>query len=224
MDEIKNEIAEQKSVNKKSLTLAVVKRILENKEAKQQMILLFEKKPTAIKEEIKQFLDQVNLQLNPSVSPEQVLQETNAQPKQVFQPEETTQPELITQAEPIAHPEQITFKEERVHFAKLYARTYVVAAHIYLEINNNEPHYDALIRDLPALKEFITAKFKVSKIGGTIDDMKDFSYKVILSGKNNGNAKGQLKPVFIQIVKNPAIFGADVSAFAENVLKDNSTS
>jgi len=60
-DEIKNEVAEQKSVNKKSLTLAVVKRILENKEAKQQMILLFEKKPTAIKEEIKQFLDQVNL-------------------------------------------------------------------------------------------------------------------------------------------------------------------
>jgi hypothetical protein len=41
--EIKNEIAEQKSVNKKSLTSAVIKRILENKGAKHQMILLFEK-------------------------------------------------------------------------------------------------------------------------------------------------------------------------------------
>jgi hypothetical protein len=88
-DEIKNEIAEQKSVNKKFLTLAVIKRILENKEAKQQMILLFEKKQTVInKEEVRQFLNLVNSLLNPLAEPELIIQEPMAQVEQTTQPEQ----------------------------------------------------------------------------------------------------------------------------------------
>jgi hypothetical protein len=68
------------------------------------------------------------------------------------------------------------------------------------------------------LKEFITIKFKAYKISGRIADMKSFSYKKILSVKNNEGAKGQLKPQLKQIANNPALFGNDVSAFAENIL------
>ncbi len=58
--EVKHEIAEQKSVNKKSLTLAVIKQILENKDAKQEMVALFANKETDLKEEIKQFLNKIS--------------------------------------------------------------------------------------------------------------------------------------------------------------------
>lgn len=212
--EIKNYIAKEASVNKKTLTIAVIKKILENKEAKLQMILLFNKKQTAVnKEEIKQFLNQVNLLLNPSTEPELIIQDP------IDQSEQNTQPEPIAQSEQNTQPELIADKEEHIHFAKLYARTYLIAAHIYLEINNNESHYEALIQDIPGLKKFISAKFKIPKIAGTIDDMRGYSYKTTLSGRHNNIAKGQLKPLFNQIVQNPAIFGADVSAFAANVLK-----
>ena len=195
--EIKNEIAVQKSVNKKSLTLAVIKRILENKEAKQQMISLFEKKHNVVnKEEIKQFLNQVNPLINAP-----------------------NQPELINQPESIAQSEQISDKDETVAISDFPVRTYVIATHMYLELNNNELHYETLIRDTTALKEFITAKFKANKIPARIADMKSFSYKKILSAKNNSSAIGQLKPQIEQIAFNPTIFGEDVSAYAESVLK-----
>ena len=42
--EVNHEISKQTSVNKKSLTLSVVKKILENKKAKQELVALFEKK------------------------------------------------------------------------------------------------------------------------------------------------------------------------------------
>jgi hypothetical protein len=99
-------------------------------------------------------------------------------------------------------------------------RTYVIATHMYLEIHHNELHYETLIRDTTALKEFISAKFKANRIAGRIADMKSFSYKKILASKNNGSAIGQLKPQIEQIVLNPAIFGEEVSAFAANVLKN----
>ncbi len=60
-DEIKLEIAKQTSVNRKSLTLAVIKKILESKDARQQIIPLFEKKEIALRHEvIKLFLNQVS--------------------------------------------------------------------------------------------------------------------------------------------------------------------
>jgi len=65
------------------------------------------------------------------------------------------------------------------------------------------------------------SKFKANKISGRIADMKSFSYKKILSGKNNEGAKGQLKPQLKQIANNPALFGNDVSAFAESLLKEH---
>ena len=97
-------------------------------------------------------------------------------------------------------------------------RTYVIATHMYLEINNNELHYETLIRDTSALKEFISAKFKVNRIPGRIEEMKGFSYKKILQSKSAGNAKGQLIPQIRQIALNPEIFGPHVSAFAQSIL------
>jgi hypothetical protein len=184
--EIKNNIAKESSVNKKSLTLAVIKKILENNEAKQEFVALLEKQPTAINDEIKQFLDRVSALIH-NLSSEK---------------------------------EQITVKEEIQPVAVLPARAYVIATHMYLELNNNELHYETLIRDTTALKEFITYRFKAGKISGRIADMKNFSYKKILSGKNNTGAKGQLLPQIEQIAANPEIFGADVSAFAGNILEE----
>ena len=89
-----------------------------------------------------------------------------------------------------------------------------------MELNHNELHYETLIRDTTALKEFITAKFKTGRLSARIADMKSFSYKKILAGKNNDGARGQLKPQIKQIVANPLIFGKDIAAFAENILKD----
>ncbi len=185
-DELKHQIAKHTSVNKKSLSLAVIKKVLENKKAKQEMIILFEKKEVAINEEIKIFINIIS----PLIQDTSSYQEHNAD------------------------------KEEPVASLELPVRTYVIATHIYLELNHNELHYETLIRDTTALKEFIMAKFKAGKLSSRIGDMKNFSYKKILSVKNNDGAKGQLKPQLKQIVSNPSIFGKEISAFAEKLLKD----
>ena len=184
--EINHEISKQTSVNKKSLTLSVVKKILENKNAKQELVALFEKKEITPNEDIKEFLDRIAPLIQDSLNKD----------------------------EPAADNEETSLP------AELPVRTYVIATHIYLELNNNELHYETLIRDTTALKEFITAKFKAGKLSARIADMKSFSYKKILAGKNNDGARGQLKPQLKQIVANPAIFGKEVSAFAEKILKD----
>jgi hypothetical protein len=185
-DELKHQIAKHTSVNKKSLSLAVIKKVLENKKAKQEMIILFEKKEVAINEEIKMFLN--------IISP--LIWDTSS------------------------YNDHTADNEEPAAFLELPVRTYVIATNIYLELNHNELHYETLIRDTTALKEFITAKFKAGKLSGRIADMKNFSYKKILSVKNNDGAKGQLKPQLKQIVGNPSIFGKEISAFAEKLLKD----
>jgi hypothetical protein len=182
LQEVKNDVTEHKSVNKKSLTLAVIKKILENNEAKREMIALFENERNDLNEAIKQFLNKVSGSINSSTT---VL--------------ENLHKDITTSEFPV--------------------RTYLIATHIYLQINHNELHYETLVRDIRALKEFITAKFGAQKISGRITDMKSFSYKKILAGKNNEGAKGQLKPQLKQIALNPEVFGKPVSAFAENILK-----
>lgn len=182
-DEVKNEIPKQRSVNKKSLTLAVIKKMLENKEVKKELTNLFENKHPDLNQAIKIFLNDVSSTLH----------------------------DLTLE-------DQIQDKEEIVATTDFPVRTYLIATHIYLEINHNEFHYETLIRDITALKEFITSKFGAQKISGRIGDMKNFSYKKILSGKNNEGVKGQLKPQLKQIALNASVFGKEVSAFAENVL------
>jgi hypothetical protein len=150
-NEVEIELSNQTSVNKKTLNLAVIKRILQNKE----------------------------------------------------------QEELVQD------------KDKDVTGLYFRVRTYVIATHIYLEINHNELQYETLIRETAALKEFIVARFKASKISDRIADMKSLSYKKVLSAKNNEGPKGQLKPQLKQIAVNPAIFGADVSAFAADILQAN---
>lgn len=184
--EVNHEISKQTSVNKKSLTLSVVKKILENKKAKQALVALFEKKQIGPNEEIKEFLDKIAPLIQESFNKDELPSDN----------------------------------EEISLAAELPVRTYVIATHIYLELNNNELHYETLIRDTTALKEFIMAKFKAGKLSTRIADMKSFSYKKILAGKNNDGARGQLKPQLKQIVNNPTIFGKSVAAFAENILKD----
>ena len=182
--EINHEISKQKTVTKKSLTLSVIKKILENKKAKQELVALFEKKQVGINDEIKKTLDRI--------------------------------------ASLIQDPfDNLRDDEEPPVPSDLPVRTYVIATHIYLELNHNELHYETLIRDTTALKEFIIAKFKARKLSTRISDMKSFSYKKILAGKNNDGAKGQLKPQLKQIVINPSIFGEEVSAFAENIIRDH---
>ena len=184
--ELNHEISKQTSVNKKSLTLSVVKKVLENKKAKQELVALFEKKQIGPNDDIKEFL----VRIAPLIK------------------------------DPLNKDEFIIDNEQPNPSAELPVRTYVIATHIYLELNNNELHYETLIRDTTALKEFITARFKAGKLSARIADMKSFSYKKILAGKNNDGAKGQLKPQIKQIVANPLIFGKDIASFAENILKD----
>ena len=117
--------------------------------------------------------------------------------------------------------EIIEDNREPIGSSELPVRTYVIATHIYLELNHNELHYETLICDTTALKEFITAKFKAGKLSARIANMKNFSYKKILAGKNNDGAKGQLKPQLKQIINHPLIFGQDIAAFAEKILKDS---
>src|ERR1017187_1232454 len=117
--------------------------------------------------------------------------------------------------------EIIEDNREPIGSSEFPVRTYVIATHIYLELNHNELHYETLIRDTTALKEFITAKFKAGKLSARIADMKDFSYKKILAGKHNDGAKGQLKPQLKQIINNPLIFGQDIAAFAGKIFKDS---
>ncbi len=186
-DELKHEKVKQTSVNKKSLTLSVIKKILENKEAKQKAIILFEKKEADLNKEIKMFLENVASLIHPSLEEKK----------------------------------QFTDEKETVTSEQFPARTYIIATHMFLEINHNELHYETLIRDTSALKEFITATFKTAKISDRIADMKNFSYKKLLQRKNNTGAQGQLKPQLKQIISNPQIFGKDVSEFAADVLKEN---
>ena len=184
--EINHEISKQTSVTKQSLTLAVIKKILENKKAERELAELFEKKPVALNNDIKRYLDRTAILIQDSLNKDQFIKDND---------------------------------EPRV-LAELPVRTYVIATHIYLELNNNELHYETLIRDTTALKEFITAKFKAGKLSSRIADMKRFSYKKILAGKNNDGARGQLKPQLKQIVNNPLIFGKDITTFAENLLEN----
>ena len=184
VDELNYEAIKITAVNKKSLTTAVIKKVLQNKQTKQNLIALFEKSEVQ-NADIKHFLNTVA-----SINLSNNTQEKNESVQTVTSPD-------------------------------FPVRTYVIATHISLEINNNELHYETLIRDTSALKEFIISKFNASKLSDRISDMKNFSYKKILQGKNNDAAKGQLKPQLKQVATNPGLFGKSVSDFAENILKSH---
>jgi hypothetical protein len=185
--EVNHEISKQTSVNKKSLILSVIKKVLPNKNARQLLVELFENKETALSEGIKQYLDRVSDLTQDSLEQDEIIKDNR----------------------------------EHIGSPELPVRTYVIAAHIYLELSHNELPYETLIRDTTALKEFITAKFKAGKLSARIADMKDFSYKKILAGKHNDGAKGQLKQQLKQIINNSLIFGQDIAAFAGKILKDS---
>src|SRR4029079_8047952 len=65
--EVNHEISKQTSVNKKSLTLSVIKKILENKNAKRELVEVFKKKQVAINENIKKYLDKIAILIQNSL-------------------------------------------------------------------------------------------------------------------------------------------------------------
>ncbi|MGH2643749.1 MAG: hypothetical protein ACRDE2_07375, partial [Chitinophagaceae bacterium] len=101
-----------------------------------------------------------------------------------------------------------------------YTRTYLIATHLYLELDGKEEEYEALTKDINSLKTFVSTQFNASQLSPRIASMKSFSYKDILKSKRNDNAKGQLKPQFRQIIDNPQVFGKDVSQYAEKILNE----
>jgi hypothetical protein len=101
-----------------------------------------------------------------------------------------------------------------------YSKTYVVAAHLHFELAGKEPEYEALTRQIPQLEHFIRETFKTGKLPGTLSKFRGYSYKKILQGKNTGE-KGQLRPVFRQIIDNPQIFGEPVARYAESLLREH---
>lgn len=110
--------------------------------------------------------------------------------------------------------------QNEVNPHSFYTRTYLIATHLYLELNDKEGEYEALTRDINSLKMFVSTQFNASQISPRIASMKNFSYKNILKSKRNDNAKGQLKPQFRQIIDNPQVFGEEVSQYAEKILNE----
>jgi len=183
-NEIIHEIAKHTTVNKKSLTLLLFKRILSDNRQKEELTGLFAQE-NLTKEEITSFLQ--------SLPTSNKQTEENKNSNQNYQ-------QIINPEFPV--------------------RTYIIATHIYLELNNNELHYESLIRDTSAMQEFIKSKFRANHLSKRLSDMKNFNYKSLSKIKNNSSVKGQLKPQFKQISSNPQIFGNDVSAFATKVLAE----
>ena len=102
-----------------------------------------------------------------------------------------------------------------------HTRTYIIATHLFFEINNEESQYYTLMQDTQAFKNFLEQSFQATNLSGRLSKLKSFSYKHVLKGKNNDGEKGQLKPQFKQIISHPEIFGADVARRAEEILKSD---
>jgi hypothetical protein len=109
--------------------------------------------------------------------------------------------------------------KDALPIGEFYAKTYVVATHLHFELAGKEPEYEALTRQIPQLEQFIRETFKTGKLPGTLGKLRGYSYKKILQGKKTGE-KGQLKPVFRQIIDNPQIFGEPVSRYAESIFQE----
>lgn len=97
-----------------------------------------------------------------------------------------------------------------------YSRTYVIATQLYFERAGKAAEYETLVRQRAELEKFIIGHFKARQLPGTLSKWRGHSYKKILEG-HKSSRKGQLKPLFRQIIDHPEVFGADVSAYAQQV-------
>ena len=100
---------------------------------------------------------------------------------------------------------------------ELYAKTYVIAAHIFFELAGKEEEYEALSHQLGDLGIFIRDTFHIQKLPGTFSKLKGYSYKKVLEGKNTSK-KGQIRPCLRQIIEHPFLFGEDISDYALQLL------
>ncbi|MGN6533737.1 MAG: hypothetical protein ACTHK0_18500 [Ginsengibacter sp.] len=184
LEEIKHDLTQYKSVNKKMLTLSLIQNLLQKEESRVALISLFEQQYPS-QEAIKPFLSEVT---------------------------DYDSSDGEKKGEKIAPSDS-----NHCNSSSLHTRTYVIAAHMYLELNGEEAQYGALVRDTPALKRFIEEKFGAVKLSARLADMKDFSYKAPLSGKNKEGAKGQLRPQLMQIISNASIFGDAIAQHAQKI-------
>lgn len=191
-DEIRDDLLKDKATYLKTLTYHSFLNALTHPETRKEIDAFFEQEEISV-EDIRGLQERVNEIRNPAANA------TDPSPTEAGIPS-------LTEA---AHPSAT---------ADLYAKTYVVATHLHFELAGKEAEYDVLSRQMPKLEEFIRETFKPRRLPGTLAKLRGYSYKKIIQGKNTGE-KGQLKPVFRQIIDNPQIFREPVSQYADNLLK-----
>ena len=98
-----------------------------------------------------------------------------------------------------------------------YAKTFFIAAHLHFDLTGQESEYGRLSVQIKELEGFVKEQFGAGELPGTFYDLKGYSYKPILAGKNSSQ-KGQLKPCFGQIAKHPDVFGKEVAEMAQSIL------
>jgi hypothetical protein len=102
----------------------------------------------------------------------------------------------------------------------LHAKAYVIAAQLCFEAKGKGLEFDAFSQNIPELIKFVREQFGVEKLPGTFEKFKGYSYKLILK-ERSGTKKGQLKMPFRQIRDHPEVFGEEVAARANEILKNN---
>lgn len=218
--DIEHESLKFKSANKKSLICLLVKKILESNEKKNELIALFEKHEIS-NGDIQAVLNQAGI----ADTKNHVEKE-----KQLPQPLDEIKTDIINsyKEEEIDDKKNIEVsdskekqKEENENIAKptIHMRTYFIATHLLLELQNDEAKYISFTYNAKEFKDFIIANFKAETISEQrLGGFKNFSYKEALKG-NQGKI-GQMKPQFKQIVENPELFGKAVSEKANKIIKE----
>jgi hypothetical protein len=99
----------------------------------------------------------------------------------------------------------------------LKAKTYFIAAELHFELAGREEEFQVKSRQMSELMAFVKEQFCVERLPGTFDKLKGYTYKSVLTGRNDAK-KGQLKPHFRQIIENPQVFGEAIAARARLIL------
>jgi hypothetical protein len=107
---------------------------------------------------------------------------------------------------------------KRVRKTEFNAKTYFIAAEIHHELKHQEHVFRSLAKRMNMLAEFVKQQFKADHLPTTFYDLRDYSYKPVLLGKNMSR-KGQLKTCFRQIMENPGVFGTAVARHAKDILQ-----
>src|SRR6185437_2081580 len=67
----------------------------------------------------------------------------------------------------------------------IYARTYAIAAEIYLEQRGRRDEYPEIANDTGELKKFVQQQFGVANLAGTFKKLKGYSFWKVLEGHDD---------------------------------------